>query len=214
MHKQDALPRGHYYAGEVGQLAGVSGKKIGQWARRGYIRSSQSTTVPLVYSYQDVGEAMFVHELEDRGLAPAAIGEAVATLRETIGTEWPLQITPLYVAGSRTIATRQGRQYVNAASGHPMLAKMDLERIALDLSRGGWAVREIRPRLRNIEVNPDRLSGQPTIRGRRVAAKTVALMAKTPEGLDELRLGYDLTPGQIKDATRWWDQVQRYEAAA
>jgi hypothetical protein len=44
-------PRGHYLASEVGQLAGVSGERIGQWSRYGYIRASQSDDeYPLVYS--------------------------------------------------------------------------------------------------------------------------------------------------------------------
>ena len=34
--------RGRYLAGEVGLLAGVSGDRIGQWARWGHIRSSHS----------------------------------------------------------------------------------------------------------------------------------------------------------------------------
>ena len=59
-------PRGHYLAWEAGQLAGASGNAIGQWARRGYIRASQSTKVPKVYSYQDVAEAMVVHDLLER----------------------------------------------------------------------------------------------------------------------------------------------------
>ena len=53
-------PVGHYLAREAGSLAGVSGDKIGQWARRGYIRSSQRTHVPRVYSFQDVAEAMVI----------------------------------------------------------------------------------------------------------------------------------------------------------
>lgn len=56
-------PRGHYLAREVGLLAGVPGHTVGQWARRGYIQSSQSAGRPRVYSFQDVAEAMVVHEL-------------------------------------------------------------------------------------------------------------------------------------------------------
>ncbi len=51
-------PRGQFLSHVVGPLAGVSGQTIGQWARRGYIRSSQSSDAPRVYSYQDVAEAM------------------------------------------------------------------------------------------------------------------------------------------------------------
>src|ERR687886_152685 len=52
-----ARPHGHFLAGEAGELAGVSGNTIGQWARWGYIRASQSGGDPHVYSVEDVAEA-------------------------------------------------------------------------------------------------------------------------------------------------------------
>ncbi len=61
-------PLGIYWAVEVGQLAGVSRRTVGQWARHGYIRSSRSTTSPRVYSFQDVAEAIVVHELREADL--------------------------------------------------------------------------------------------------------------------------------------------------
>jgi len=54
---------GRLLAADVGELAGVSGTTIGQWARRGYIRSSQSEGEPRVYSVEDVGEAAIVADL-------------------------------------------------------------------------------------------------------------------------------------------------------
>ena len=50
-------PHGRFLAGEAGDLIGVSGTTIGQWARRGYIRASRSTGDPHVYSLEDVAEA-------------------------------------------------------------------------------------------------------------------------------------------------------------
>ena len=49
-----------FFAGEAGELAGVSGTTIGQWARWGYIRASQSAGDPHVYSVEDVAEAAIV----------------------------------------------------------------------------------------------------------------------------------------------------------
>ena len=82
---KEMSPRGRYLANEVGRLAGVSGDRIGQWARRGYIRSSVSSGRPRVYSYQDVAEAMVVHELVQRDVALDAIKDAIAFLRESHG---------------------------------------------------------------------------------------------------------------------------------
>jgi uncharacterized protein (DUF433 family) len=216
-----ASPRGHYLAAEVGQLAGVSGKRIGQWARRGYIRSSWYKTIPRVYSYQDVAEAMVVHELEDRGVLPQVIGTVVSDLRERLGTEWPLQGADLMVPKThprargrgKTIALREKGRIEDLYRRHPVLAEMDLVEIAKHLARGGWAARDL-PNLQYIEVNPDRLSGRPTIKGRRVAAKDVAQTAASAAGRRTLREGYDLTTAEIRDARRWWGKVQAYEAAA
>jgi hypothetical protein len=73
-------PHGQFLAGEVGELAGVSGVAIGQWARWGYIRASQSTGDPHVYSVEDVAEAVIVGTLLERGVRHAHVRRAVAAL--------------------------------------------------------------------------------------------------------------------------------------
>ena len=57
---------GHLSAGDAGELVGVTGNTIGQWARWGYIRASQSSGDPHVYSVEDVAEAAVVRALLDR----------------------------------------------------------------------------------------------------------------------------------------------------
>jgi DNA-binding transcriptional MerR regulator len=83
----------------------VSGDRIGQWARRGYIVSSRSAQAPRVYSFQDVGEAMVVHELIERGLPPREIRRAVRNLRGEYG-DWPLTSAPLAITQLHTGKTR------------------------------------------------------------------------------------------------------------
>jgi uncharacterized protein (DUF433 family) len=217
----DLAPPGHYLAHEVGELAGVSGNRVGQWARRGYIRSSHSARIPRIYSYPDIAEAMVVHELEDRGVSPRNIGVIVRSLRSSLGTEWPLQQTRLWTpAGSaqkrvRTVVVDGDGKgaLVDLIRKHPVLGEMDLVKIAGDLERGGWAARDL-PELKYIEVNPALLSGRPAIRGHRISAKDVALEAEEPGGIEELHQGYGLSDAEILDARRWWAQVQLYEAAA
>ena len=75
-------------AGDAGELVGVSGTTIGQWARHGYIRPSQSGELPHVYSVEDVGEASIVSELLRRGVRHADVRRAIAELRGY--GEWPL----------------------------------------------------------------------------------------------------------------------------
>ena len=63
-------------------MAGVSGNTIGQWARWGYIRASQTAGDPHVYSVEDVTEAAMVHALLERGVTHAQVRRAVAHLTE------------------------------------------------------------------------------------------------------------------------------------
>jgi DNA-binding transcriptional MerR regulator len=81
-------PHGHFLAGEAGELAGVSGTTIGQWARRGLIRSSVSADEPHVYSVEDVTEAAIVRALLERGVRHADVHRLV----ERLGAygPWPL----------------------------------------------------------------------------------------------------------------------------
>lgn len=208
-------PRGHYLAHEAGRLAGVSGQTVGQWARRGYIRSSQSETTPRVYSYQDVAEAMVVHELRERGVDYAVIKKTIKTLRRASGNGWPLTHGAFGTAHG-TVVVKDSGGYVDIGRivGHGLaVTEEDVQRIASDLQRGGWAAREL-PRLAHIEVDPDRLSGRPVIRGTRVPAELAAELAARPGGREELREGYDVSDHQIDDAIAWWRVVQAYEQAA
>ncbi len=217
-------PRGQYLAHEVGSLAGVSGDRVGQWARRGYIKASQSRPgdSPLVYSFQDVGEAMLVHELEDQGVPLHFIKGTIEGLRRK-QRDWPLQHAHLEV--DKTGETYEGVPLATlsvVAEGQRVEAgehgwqtledvRVSPRRISLDLSRGGWAVRLV-PDLRHIEVDPDRLSGRPVIRGRRVPVSLVAEAAENADGLAVLHQDYDLSDAEIADATRWTEVTRSFAA--
>lgn len=84
-----ARAHGSLLAADVGELVGVSGTTIGQWARRGYIHSSQDDGDPRVYAVEDVAEASIVHALLERGVRRADIRRAIGRLRATEGP-WPL----------------------------------------------------------------------------------------------------------------------------
>lgn len=209
--------RGHYLAGEVGLLAGVSGDRIGQWARWGHIRSSRSDREPRVYSFGDVAEAMLVHELEVLGAELPAIRRAVGRLRERGHGDWPLARNAgrLGAAHGSVVEFAGGEAYdlgAAAPSEQGVLRTPDVRRVAADLRRGGWAARLL-PDLCHIEVDPDRLGGRPAIRGRRLAARDVAALADAPGGPEILRDDYDLAPDQIADAVRWWETACRFEGS-
>jgi uncharacterized protein (DUF433 family) len=204
---------GHYLAAEVGLLAGVSGDRVGQWARWGHIRSSRSAGDPRVYSYEDVAEALIVHELEELGATLRSIRRAVDRLREREHVAWPLQHNAQRLgAANGTVVEFEDDQAYDlggpSVDEQGVLEVADLRRIHGCLERGGWAAR-VHPELRHVEVHPERLSGRPVIRGRRVAAQEVAELAGDRALLRE---DYDLTDEQIDDAVLWWETVGGFES--
>jgi uncharacterized protein (DUF433 family) len=206
-------PRGRYLAWEAGQLAGVSGLTIGQWARRGYIRSSVEQATPRVYSFQDIAEAMVVHELLERGVTHRDIRKAIRELGDRYG-DWPLTDAKLATIPGKTRARESEGDYdIGGLGWQQVIEPENLEKIRAQLRRGGWAVRAL-PDLEHIEVDPERLSGRPTIRGRRIAAEDVAEIAAARDGVETLREDYELDEAEIADARRWWREVRRLEAVA
>lgn len=212
-------PRGRYVASEVGQLAGTSGETVGQWSRYGYIRASQSEgDYPLIYSYQDVAEAIVVHELLEAKVPLKALRLVIDALREERG-DWPLQHSALETVSGDDIPIaalliRHGElRYELGPRGWQQVegAVINPRRIGSELHRGGWALRRL-PDLQHIEVDPDRMSGRPAIRGKRIAAQEVAEIAGEPGGLDDLAEGYNLDGDEIDDARRWWAEVRRLAA--
>jgi uncharacterized protein (DUF433 family)/DNA-binding transcriptional MerR regulator len=210
-------PRGRYLAWEAGQLAGVSGLTIGQWARRGYIRSSVGQELPRVYSFQDIAEAMVVHELLDRGVTHRDIKQAIRALGDRHG-DWPLTDAQLATVSGTSRAQviareAEGNYDIGQLGWQQVIEPENLEKIRAQLRRGGWAVRAL-PDLEHIEVDPDRLSGKPTIRGRRIAAEDVAEIAAGRGGAEILREDYGLDEVEVADARRWWREVRRLETVA
>lgn len=132
---------GEFLAGAVGEIAGVSGTTIGQWARWGYIRASRSSGDPHVYAFEDVLEALMVKALLDRGVSRPMIRRAVAQLAEEYGP-WPLTEAPLATmpTGRRPrIVLREddGVFALSPRGWQRMVAPPPLEDVRLRLRRGG-----------------------------------------------------------------------------
>ena len=130
------MPRAHgtFLAGEVGELAGVSGNTIGQWARWGYIRASQSTGDPHVYSVEDVTEAAMVHTLLERGVSHMMVRRAIAHLGDY--GKWPLSEAPLAVADGRIVLNeREGAFALSPRGWQRMLTPPPMEDVRLRLRR-------------------------------------------------------------------------------
>lgn len=203
---------GHYSAAEVARLAGVSPRRIGSWARYGIIPSVSQK--PRVYSYADAGEAVLVRYLLEQGVTTSTIRLIVLGLRERHG-RWPLANAPLEHDGA-FLVTREGDEvFFSAAVPDQQVAAgtfLNLKQVRSALERGGWVA--IQTPREHIEVDPERLSGQPVVRGHRVSTETVAELAKRPEGRALLREDYQLTDEEITDAVEYEADVERALAAA
>jgi DNA-binding transcriptional MerR regulator len=133
-----AKPHGHFLAGEAGELAGVTGNTIGQWARWGYIRASQSDGDPHVYSVEDVAEAAIVRALLDRGVRHADVRSAVRRLSDY--GSWPLSEAQLAttVGNGRpqlVLRERDGAYALTPRGWQRLVAPPPLEDVRLRLRR-------------------------------------------------------------------------------
>ena len=138
-----ARVHGEHLAGEVGEMAGVSGTTVGQWARRGYIRSSVSTGDPHRYSVEDVLEASIVGELLARGVRHADIRRAIDRLGEEYG-EWPLSEAPLGTTKVRgrtalVLRERDGCYVLGPRGWQLMTAPPPVDEVRLRINRSGRA---------------------------------------------------------------------------
>ncbi len=204
----DASPRaiGHYTAAEVSRLAGVSSRRIGSWARYGIV--SRVSRRPNVYSYADVGEAVIAHYLIDQGVKPKKIREMVERLRKRFG-EWPLARAPLEHEGGLVVIREGDKVLVDVVNYPDHLVEegtfLSLTDVCEALERGGW-VALWNPRA-HIQVDPNRLSGRPTIRGRRIPTAMVAELAERDEERTLLRREFGLTEEEIDDAAAYENDV-------
>lgn len=201
---------GAYTAAEVARLAGVSSRRIGRWANVGIIRASVSRR-PNIYSYADAGEAIVAHYLVKQGKPAGDVKRAVLRLREQYGP-WPLASAPLAHDGSMLLEW-DGTSWISVdipEHGVVQETLLNLKEIQQALGRGGWAAIS-NPRA-HIEVDPDRHSGVPVVRGRRLPTTLVAGIASAADGHAILRDDYGLSDAEIDDAVGYEADVARLAA--
>lgn len=213
MSSGSTTPIGYYAAADVARLSGLSTRRVGSWAREGIIRPSVSRR-PNIYSYADAGEAILAHYLLEQGKSPREIKELVHHLRNEWGP-WPLANAPLKHDGSLCVIWDKERGvHVSADKpGHEVLNKtlFNLKEIRQALSRGGWV--SLKTPREHIEVDPDRHSGEPVIRGRRLSTSRVASLAAEPDGRKMLRHDFGLSKAEIDDAVGYESDLAELVAA-
>jgi hypothetical protein len=135
-----ARVHGELSAGEAGELVGVSGTRIGQWARWGYIRASQRSDVPHVYAVEDVAEAAIVAALLTRGVRRRHVRAAVERLRSY--GDWPLSdarlATTVGPGRPRIVLREDGRTFLLGDRGwQQVVVAPEAEEVRLRLRRSG-----------------------------------------------------------------------------
>ena len=131
-----AKVHGNLSAGEAGELVGVTGNTIGQWARWGYIKASQSDELPHVYSVEDVAEAAVVRALLDRKVRHREVRRAIKYLDDY--GDWPLSQAPLATTpdGRLVLLRENGDVYALTPRGWQLMGTPpDLEEVHLRLRR-------------------------------------------------------------------------------
>jgi uncharacterized protein (DUF433 family)/DNA-binding transcriptional MerR regulator len=206
-------PIGCYAAAEVARLAGVTPHRVGRWAREGIILPSVSRR-PNLYSYADAGEAILAHYLVEQGKKPRDIKNIVHLLRDKYG-DWPLATAPSAHDGRLVVEwDAQRGAYVSVDRPDNDVLKgtlLDLKVIRESLGRGGWVA--IKNPREHIEVDPERHSGTPVVRGRRVPTSLVASLADAEGGHEVLREDYRLSDAEIDDAVGYEKELARVAAA-
>jgi uncharacterized protein (DUF433 family)/DNA-binding transcriptional MerR regulator len=197
---------GYYTAREVARLAGVSPRRIGSWARYGIILPSVSRR-PNIYSYADAGEAIVAHYLMREGKKPRELRAIIHRLREEFSS-WPLTTADLHHEGRLMVIKRDGNLFdVTFPNEQEVIGGtfLNLVKIRQALRHGGWVSID-EPR-EHIEVDPDRHSGEPVVRGRRLTTARVAALALLSNGRETLREDFELTDAEIDDAVGYEGDV-------
>jgi uncharacterized protein (DUF433 family) len=204
--------RGVFTPWRAGALAGVSGNKIGQWARYGLIRPSHYEGRPQnLYAFNDVAEAIVIRWLLERSFDYEAIHAAIEKAREE-HPDWPLLEAPLGVAQHAVEGDPRGvivlrvetGVYVETSEPGQMTLKPQLLEEARDmLRRGGWIAAQLQ--LQRIEVDPQKLGGAPSLRGRRWPIERIAQIAADSAGCSLLVDDYGLDQRDIDESQQWME---------
>jgi uncharacterized protein (DUF433 family) len=115
----------------------------------------------------------------------------------------------------KLVVVRKGKDiFISAIEhGHGLIAGtfIDLKAVRQALERGGWV--SLETDRKHIAVDPEWLSGRPTVRGHRIATETVAELATREEGMDLLRADFGLTEEEISEAVSYEEDVRKAVAA-
>lgn len=195
----------------MGALAGVNGYRVGQWARNHLIQPTFYEGRPSnLYAFFDVAEAIVIHWLLERNFTYAQIHRAIERAR-TDHPDWPLLSAKLGVAqhaiegdprGLIVQEVEDGVWVDTGGEGEQITLRPQLlDEAKVMLRSGGWLANKLG--LRRIEVDPSKLGGAPTLKGRRWPVERVAQLAADEEGRSVLIDDYGLDQRDVDESLAW-----------
>lgn len=218
------LDRDVYLYGEVDRIVGLRVGTARRWIN-GYERSGRYYDPILRIEPRDTEWATWGEFVETRILAEyreevhtRRLRPAIVALRQEYRSDYPLAYVQPYlsvvnrdltIAGDEDtrVVVRTGQMILG--DGWPVIEQSQL---ATD-ARGENFVAEMPPDIDfpGIVVNPNRYSGQPTFKGRRVSVATIAGMVRAGEAETDLAADYALSLAQVTDAVAF---VEKHGTAA
>jgi uncharacterized protein (DUF433 family) len=137
---------------------------------------------------------------------------AIEMLRKEYRSDYPLAyLQPYLSVKERDLRLTGDDTEVIVRTGQMLLGEgwpvIEQAQLASD-ARGEKFVAEVPPDIKfpGIVVNPNRYSGQPTLKGRRVSAATIAGMVKAGENKPDLAADYGLSLAQVDEAVAFIDK--------
>lgn len=218
------LSRDVYLYAEVDRIVGLRAGTARRWIN-GYVRSGRHYDPILRVEPRDTEWATWGEFVETRILAEyreeihtRRLRAAIEALRHEYRSDYPLAYLQPYLSvvnrdltisddDETQVVVRTGQ--ILLGEGWPVIKQAQL---ASD-DRGAKFVAEVPPDIEfpGIVVNPNRYSGQPTLRGRRISAATIAGMVKAGEKDADLAADYGLSLDQIAEAVAF---VEKHGSAA
>ena len=213
------LDRPTYLYAEVDRLVGLRSGTARRWIN-GYERGGRSYEPILRVRGQDTEWASWGEFVETRMLAEyreqnvptARLRAAVERLRDTFRVNYPLaHLRPYLAAENNELAISAGKLHqdedglVVVRTGQLILQSgrnlFETATLAADADGEKFATEvPLDPDFPGIKVHPDRLSGQPTFEGRRIAIATIASLVVAGEAREDIAADFKLSLAQVRAA--------------
>ena len=220
------LDRPSYLFWEVDRLVGLPAGTARRWIN-GYQRSGKRYA-PILreqpssdewVTWGEFVEARILAEFRDQRVPTTKLRAAVDRLRYEYQVAYPLALMRPYLeAEQRRLLIDDGpdRGKRDLITGQRILdsgTAVALSAVPAQDASGELFVAELPldADFPTIWTNPDRMSGQPTVGRRRIAAVTVAGMVEAGESDIDVAMAYNISPENVRDAVKY---ARKYRLAA